>query len=165
RRDEVAGMRWAELDLTTATWRLSGERTKNGQAHEVHLSDPACAILSKAPHVGDYVFTVTGTAPVAGFSKAKRRLDTAMLAAKRRELGFGCDAVPRWTHHDLRRSAATGMARLGVAPHVVDKILNHVSGSIKGVARIYNRYEFLPERRTALEAWGRHVAALASGTE
>jgi integrase len=165
RRDEVAGMRWTELDLTTATWRLSGERTKNGQAHEVHLSDPACAILSKVPRVSDYVFTVTGTAPVAGFSKAKRRLDTAMLAAKRRELGSGCDAVPRWTHHDLRRSAATGMARLGVAPHVVDKILNHGSGGIKGVARIYNRYEFLPERRTALEAWGRHVTAIASAAE
>jgi integrase len=165
RRDEVAGMRWAELDLANATWRLSGERTKNGQAHEVHLSDAACAVLRKILRVGDYVFTVTGTTPVAGFSKVKRRLDTAVLAAKRGELGLECDAVPRWTHHDLRRSAATGMARLGIAPHVVDKILNHVSGSIKGVARIYNRYEFLPERRAALEAWGRHVTALTSGTE
>jgi integrase len=165
RRDEVAGMRWSELDLANATWRLSGERTKNGQAHEIHLSDAACAILNKMPRISDYAFTVTGTTPVTGFSKVKRRLDAAALAAKRAELGPECDAVPGWTHHDLRRTAATGMARLGVAPHVVDKILNHVSGSIKGVARIYNRYECLPERRTALEAWGRHVAALASGTE
>jgi integrase len=165
RRDEVAGMRWAQLDLTKATWRLSGERTKNGQAHEVHLSEAACAILNGMPRVGDYVFTVTGTTPVTGFSKVKRRLDAAVLAAKRAELGPECDAVPRWTHHDLRRTGATGMARLGVAPHIADRILNHVAGGLKGVAKVYNRFEYLPERRAALEAWGRHVTALTSGTE
>ena len=160
RRDEVAGMRWAELDLPSATWRLPAERTKNGRAHDVHLSDAACAILNKITRVGDYVFSVTGTTPVAGFSKVKRRLDAAVLAAKRAELGPECDAVPRWTHHDCRRTAATGMAKLGVAPHIADRILNHVAGGLKGVAKVYNRFEYLPERRAALEAWGRHVDSL-----
>ena len=144
RRDEVAGMRWSELDLGKATWRLSGERTKNGQAHDVHLSEAACAILNEMQRVGDYVFTVTGTTPVAGFSKVKRRLDAAVLAAQRAELGQECDAVPRWTHHDLRRTAATGMARLGVAPHIADRILNHVAGGLKGVAKVYNRFRISP---------------------
>ena len=66
--------------------------------------------------------------------------------------------IPHWTFHDLRRTAATGMARLNFPPHVVDKILNHASGTIRGVAAIYNRFEYRDERRAALEAWGRFVA-------
>jgi integrase len=80
-----------------------------------------------------------------------------MLAAKSDELGAPCDPIPAWVLHDLRRTAATGMARLNFPPHVVDKVLNHVSGTIRGVAAVYNRFEYLEERRAALEAWGRYV--------
>jgi integrase len=72
------------------------------------------------------------------------------------------DVVQRFTLHDLRRSAATGMAALGIAPHVVDKILNHSSGKIAGVAKIYNRFEYLPERKAALDGWARHIETLTS---
>jgi integrase len=85
-----------------------------------------------------------------------------MLAAKRDELGADCEPIPHWTLHDLRRTAATGMAQLNIAPHVVDKVLNHVSGTIRGVAAVYNRFEYMEERRAALEAWGRHVGNLIS---
>jgi len=120
-------------------------------------------VLNSVPQIGNrVVFTVSGTAPVSGFSGAKRRLDAAMLAAKRDELGADCEPIPHWTLHDLRRTAATGMAQLNIAPHVVDKILNHVSGTIRGVAAVYNRFEYLDERRAALEAWGRYVASLVA---
>jgi integrase len=78
-----------------------------------------------------------------------------MLAAKRAESGLQKgDAIPKWTLHDLRRTAATGMARLNFPPHVVEKVLNHASGTIRGVAAVYNRFAYLDERRSALEAWG-----------
>jgi integrase len=109
------------------------------------------------------VFTTTGETAVSGFSKSKRRLDAAMLQAKRAELGTRKgDAIPGWTLHDLRRTAATGMARLNFPPHVVDKVLNHVSGTIRGVAAVYNRFAYLDERRSALEAWARHVCSTAN---
>jgi integrase len=68
--------------------------------------------------------------------------------------------LPAWTLHDLRRTAATRMAKLNVPPHVVDRILNHVSGTIRGVAAVYNRHGYLEERKAALEGWGRHVEDL-----
>jgi len=83
-----------------------------------------------------------------------------MLAAKRDEIGDRAETIPHWILHDLRRTAATGMARLNIAPHVVDKVLNHVSGTIRGVAAVYNRFEYLEERRAALTAWGRYVDSL-----
>ena len=161
RRDEVATLEWPEIDLARATWIMPREKAKNNRAHEVHLSAPALDILKSIPRASDdLIFTMTGSTPVSGFSRAKRRLDAAMLAAKREELGKDCDAIAPWILHDLRRTAATGMARLHIAPHVVDKLLNHLTGTIRGVAAVYNRFEYLEERRAALEAWGRHVANL-----
>jgi integrase len=161
RRDEVAGMEWSEIDLEKRTWTMPREKAKNNRAHEVQLSAAAIQILNSIPRVGDgLVFTSTGTTPVSGFSRIKRRLDAAMLAAKRDELGEKCDGIPHWIFHDLRRTAATGMARFGFPPHVVDKVLNHVSGTIRGVAAVYNRFEYLDERRGALDAWGRYVTNL-----
>jgi integrase len=160
RRDEVAGMAWPEVALADKTWTIPREKMKNHIAHEVQLSNTALAILETLPHIGDagLIFTTTGDTPVSGFSRAKRRLDEAMLAAKRKELGkHKGDAIPDWTLHDLRRTATTGMARLKIAPHVVDRILNHTSGTIRGVAAVYNRFAYLDERRAALEAWGRYV--------
>ncbi len=163
RRDEVAGMEWREVDFKRGVWTMPGEKSKNNRTHEVHLSDSALAILKLAPHTGDdLIFTITGSTPVSGFSRAKNRLDAEMLAAKRKELGKKCDAIPPWILHDLRRTAATGMARLNFPPHVVDKVLNHVSGTIRGVAAVYNRFEYLEQRRAALNAWGRHVTNLVS---
>jgi hypothetical protein len=89
---------------------------------------------------------------VSGFSHWKSRLDVAMFNTKSDELGDKAEAIPHWILHDLRRTAATGMARLNIPPHVVDKVLNHVSGTIRGVAAIYNRFEYREERRAALEA-------------
>src|SRR5258708_1292639 len=160
RRDEVAGMAWAELVLAEKTWAIPRERTKNDRAHEVQLCSRALAILQSLPHIGGagLVFTTTGETPVSGFSQAKRRLDDEMLAAKRKALGKQKgDAIPHWTLDDLRRTAATGMAKLNFPPHVVDRILNHTSGTIRGVAAVYNRFAYLDERRAALEAWGRYV--------
>ena len=158
RRDEVGRMRWSELDLGAALWTIPKERAKNGQAHLVHLSAPAVAILRALPKVEggkgsvDYVFTVTGKTPVSGFSNAKERLDK-----------LTGDGTPAWVFHDLRRTAATGMARMGVLPHVVEAVLNHLSGSKAGVAGIYNRASYADEKRHALGAWGGFVERLTSG--
>jgi integrase len=160
RRDEVARLEWREIDLGERLWTLPREKAKNNRAHEIHLSNAAIGVLNSIPRVEALVFTSTGSTPVSGFSRAKLRVDAAMLAAKREELGEHCEPIPNWVLHDLRRTTTTGLARLGFPPHVVDKILNHVSGTIRGVAAVYNRFEYFEERRAALEAWGRYVENL-----
>ena len=152
RRDEVAGMRWEELDLANRVWTIPRERAKNDRAHLVHLNDLTMEIIETLPRVGaepEYVFTTTGVMPISGYSKAKAAID--------RRMGEG---VGPWIFHDLRRTAATGMAKLNIPPHVVDRLLNHVSGEIRGVAAVYNRHGYEAERRAALEAWGRYIEAL-----
>jgi integrase len=162
RRDEVGGIEWSEIDFDKKAWTIPRHRAKNDRSHEVHLSDAALSMLRSIPRVGNgVVFAVNGRA-VSGFSHGKKRLDAAMLTARRDELGAKAEEIPHWILHDLRRTAATGMARLNIAPHVVDKVLNHVSGTIRGVAAVYNRFEYLEERRAALEAWGKYVTALAA---
>jgi integrase len=157
RRDEVATLRWSELDFDKRTWTLPREKAKNNRAHEIHVSDAAIEVLRSLPRTGALLFTSTGSTAVSGFSRAKRRLDVAMFAAKSDQPSAPCEPIPPWVLHDLRRTTATGMARLNFPPHVVDKVLNHVSGTIRGVAAVYNRFEYLEERRAALEAWGRYV--------
>jgi integrase len=154
RPGEVTGMCWGELKLDDrALWTLPAERVKNGKPHLVHLSPQALAIIAELKRIYDSrVFTESITE--AFLWRSQKRLQAAMAARLGRE-------VEPWTPHDLRRSAATGMAGLGVPPHVVDKILNHVSGTISGVARIYNRHQYEAERKTALDAWGAHLAGLA----
>ena len=112
-----------------------------------------------------YLFTTNGYRPASGFSKAKARQNQYMIALLRSELKEagkdpGKAEIAGWILHDLRRTAATGMARLNIAPHVVDRVLNHVSGTIHGVAAVYNRHAYLEERKVALEAWGRYVEGL-----
>jgi integrase len=132
----------------------------------VHLSSLAIEILTSLQKIGcRYVLTTSGAHPVSGFSKSKERLDRHMLHLFRAELAeAGYEpyraAIDDWILHDLRRTAATGMARLNIPPHVVDRILNHVSGAIRGVAAVYNRHAYLDERRAALEAWSRHVESI-----
>jgi integrase len=144
RREEVARCTWEEIDIAGRTWKLSPERTKNAKAHEVYLSDQAVAVVGRVDKIGDLVFSHTGTAPFQAFSVAKRELDKL-------------SGVNGWRLHDLRRTCVSGMARLGIAPHVADKILNHQAGTISGVAAVYQRHDFLAERREALEMWGAHV--------
>jgi integrase len=155
RRDEVADMRWSELDLNRALWTIPRERTKNGLMHEVPLSDLAMRVLSEASHRygRDLVFG-DGAGGFSGWSKAKARFDESL-----RRHGV---AVRPWRLHDLRRTAATGMAVLGVQPHVVEAVLNHVSGHKAGVAGIYNRAQYTIEKRDGLDRWARHVETILS---
>ena len=104
-------------------------------------------MLMRVPKLGEFVFSLTGTKPFQSFSAAKRELDKVC-------------SVSDWRLHDLRRTCVSGMARLGVAPHVADKILNHQTGTISGVAAVYQRHEFLAERNDALERWAAHIASL-----
>jgi integrase len=180
RRTEVGDINWSEINLPKATWIIPAERTKNGNTHEVHLSTGAVRLLADLPkpHHG-MVFSVTGDAPVSGYSHAKERLDAAMIKIRRRELGLpeqDADVrkalkipnskplpveIPHWTFHDLRRTAVTKMAgKLKIAPHVVDKILNHSSGTIRGVAAVYNREKYVEERQMALADWSDWLEAL-----
>ena len=155
RRNEIAGMRWSEIDLDARIWTLPRERAKNNCELTLPLPDTIVTILRALPHVAgpsDYVFTRSGRNPIAASSKIKKQLDDNLPAD-----------MPPWVLHDLRRSFASGCARLGVAVHVVEAVLNHRSGSIKGVAAVYNRYSYDVEKRMAMEAWARHVAAIVSG--
>jgi integrase len=162
RRDEVAGMRWEEIDFDAATWTIPATRAKNGQAHEVPLSPPAVEELRALPRIGDLVFSTTETTAVSGFGRAKARLD-ARVTALRAAADPPAPPPARWTYHDLRRTAATVMARANVPPHVVDRLLNHVTGSIQGVAAIYNRHGYTDERRVALDAWARRLDQIVTG--
>lgn len=142
-------MRWDEVDLAQRVWTLPASRTKNGKPHLVHLSEPAIRVLPAMSSTGSYVFTVREK-PFRNFSGSKLELDRR-------------SGVSGWRLHDLRRTAVSGMARLGTAPHVADKILNHASGAISGVAAVYQRHEFMAERADALNTWGEHVAAVLEG--
>jgi integrase len=153
---EVADAQWSEIDVAAKTWTIPKERAKNGVAHEVPLSEAALRILDALPRIEAgrpptrLIFTTNGKTAVSGFSRAKVGFDKATQ-------------IDHWTLHDLRRTAASGMAGLGIAPHVVEAALNHKSGSIKGVAAVYNRYSYGAEKRAALEAWGRYLDALVTG--
>ena len=150
RREEVACLRWEELELAQRVWTLPRSRTKNAKEHVVHLSEQSLNVLMRADERGLFVFSLVGTKPFNKFSRAKRRLDQL-------------SGVTGWRLHDLRRTCVSGMARLGIAPHVADKILNHQAGTISGVAAVYQRHEFLAERRAALDLWGAHIDGLLRG--
>jgi integrase len=149
RRGEVSEMRWSEISLERSLWTIPAARSKNARAHEVPLSPPVVSLLTSLPRflASDWVFTTTGTGPISGFGRFKRRLEVAV-------------GVTDWRIHDIRRTVASGMARLGIDPHVIEKILNHKSGIIAGVAAVYNRYGYEREKREALDRWASHVDAL-----
>jgi integrase len=173
RRDEVADMRRAELRLQDKSWVIPEERAKNAKEHEVPLSDLAMTIIEGLPQIGiaGLLFTTTGETPVSGFSRAKDRFDAEILklqradAAERGEDPDAVEPLAPWTFHDLRRSGATGMAKLGVQQQVVERLLNHVSGSFAGVTGIYQRYDYLRERRAAFDLWASHIEGTVSGNE
>ena len=164
RRNEVGGMKWSEIEGDT--WLLPGERTKNARPHIVPLSSTAREILDYLPRFdgSDYVFT-SGRArtrgengervtdrPVSGWGRAKERIDKI-------------SGLSDWRLHDLRRTVVTGMnEELGIEPHVVEAVVNHQSGGAKsGIAGIYNRALYLPQRKVALESWAQHIIGLVGG--
>jgi integrase len=153
RRTEVAAMTWDELDLEKKLWTLPGTRAKNKQTHQVPLCDSAVEILRSVPRIDGcpYVFTVSGRRPLNAFFEMKRQIDAR------------APGLTPWVLHDLRRTCASGLARLRVAPHVIEAALNHRSGVVSGLAAVYNKHDYGDERRAALEAWARHVAAIAGG--
>ena len=151
RRNEVTGMRWTELDLVKATWTIPAERTKPGRTHELPLSDMTLRLLQSLPRVhDDLVFPARGKDnPASGFSKWKRALD-------------GIADIGAWRIHDIRRTVASGLAQLKVPPHIIEKILNHTTGTLGGVAGIYNRFGYLSEMKDALDHWANQLARMTA---
>lgn len=163
RREEVTGLDWSEINRSARLWRLPGSRTKNAEPNTVPLSDLTIAELDrfargeKWPKRGPVFTTSKGGAFIA-HSKGKEKLD-AIVAAD------GEDALLPWRLHDLRRTLATGMQRLGVRFEVTEAILNHVGGSRSGVAGIYQRHDWRDEKRFALDAWSEHLRQIFGGVD
>jgi len=163
RRAEVADMQESELDLENGLWTIPPERTKNRRQHTVPLSDKAKAILEEAPRIASpdgYIFTTNGKTPPSGFSRA-----VAAVRKKMEELAG--EPVPSWSLHDLRRTASTVMNddELAIDPHVVEVVLNHVSGARAGVAGTYNKAAYVARKRAALDAWARYLLTLIGERE
>lgn len=181
REKEVATMRWQDIDLDNALWTLPKESTKAKRKHTVPLSPLALEILHSVPKHDEkenithgvkskilltgkceYVFSNTGETAISGFSIFKRRLDRVIAATREEQERSD---MPSWRFHDLRRTAATGMQKIGIAPHVISKILNHSYGSGNPVTAIYARHDYAEEKRQALDAWGAYLDALISGQD
>jgi integrase len=161
RRDEIGALRWSEVGLDNSTITLPAARTKGGAAHIIPLPEPALAILkarAKQDLNGEQREFVFGraTGPFSGWSQSKVRLDQRIAEMRGSEL-------EAWRLHDLRRSAATGLQRLGVRLEVTEAILNHVAGSRAGVVGIYQRHSWADEKRAALERWGAHIMSVVTG--
>jgi integrase len=167
RLNELSALRRDEVSDDLSTLSLPGARTKNRRAHDIYLPPLASNLLSamNQPIKGcKFVFTTTGTTPVSGFSKMKRQLDSAILNLALNERGDDAAMAP-WRLHDLRRTCATGMAGIGIAPHVVEACLNHISGAKASVAGVYNRETYEPEKRIAWQRWADHVDGIVSNSE
>lgn len=153
RRDEVGRLAWAEIDYAAREWLIPATRNKSGRPHSVHLTQAALEVLNGIEETGPMVFPtqtdLQGTGSFSGYSRAKSALDKS-------------SGVSGWRLHDLRRTAATGMARLGFEPHVVERVLNHASSAAGPLSRVYQRYSYDAEKAAALEAWSDHVRALTA---
>ena len=156
RRDEIGSLRWREVDFDKSLIALPPERTKNSRPHDVPLSPTALAILKARPRLAgrEYVFT-SGANGYLGWSNNKVALDARIT---------GKGAISPWRLHDLRRTVSTRMHdELGIAPHIVEAVLNHVSGHRAGVAGVYNRAVYAKEKAVALSRWAEHLGAIVSG--
>jgi len=150
RRDECAEMAWDEIDFDTRTWTLPKGRVKNEKGHIVPLSAAAIDVLRDVPRKGRLVFAQPGYDRPGGFGRMRDRLHAR-------------SGTSGWRLHDLRRTCATGLQRLGVRLEVTEAILNHTSGSRAGVAGIYGRHDWAAEKRDALDRWAAHVMGLVEG--
>jgi integrase len=157
RREEIGGLRWSEIDFDRGVIVFPAARTKNKREHEIPMSDPVREILESRDHKEgrDLVFG-KGKGPFAGWSNAKETLGARLLIARK-------EALPDWRLHDIRRSVSTHMADNGVQPHIVEAVLNHVSGHKAGVAGIYNRAMYAAEKAAALTLWADHLRAIIDG--
>lgn len=174
RREEVAGLVWEELqdiDEGFAIWNLPPERAKNDEGHRVPLNKLALAEIHRLPRQNrGFLFTTTGKTPVSGFSKAKARLDHAMFQVMRsRAMARGDDpdevVLTPWRLHDLRRTGTTMLQGLDVPIEVTEALINHVSGSTAGVAGVYNRFKYDPQKRRAVELWNAHLEAMIAAPD
>ena len=145
RREEIAQLRWDEIRDDHIY--LEGERTKNGEPHVIPLSSAARAIVAGVERKGRFVFTARGSVPIQGIKRAKKRLDDE-------------SGVSDWRTHDIRRTVANGLQKLGVPLVVTESILGHSGGSRSGIVKVYQTYGYDSEKRAALEAWGAHVIGL-----
>ena len=157
RRDEVAAAQWPEIDLEKKVWNLPAERTKNGRPHSIPLAPAIVAIIEGLPRFEGSPFLFSGKTPPSGFSKAKKKLDAEVARLN------GGEPIPHFVLHDLRRSVTSGMASIGIPLHIIERCLNHVSGSFGGIVGVYQRHSFADEMRSAFEAWARHVERIVSG--
>jgi integrase len=148
RRGEVAGM--AASEVVNGTWIIPAARAKNNEEHELPLPEAALQIVAELPRKGGMLFSTTGETSVSGYSRAKRQLDAAVARLNKGK------SIDPWVYHDIRRSVASGMAALGIEPHIIEAVLNHRSGTIRGVARTYNRHPYFAEKKAALERWANH---------
>jgi integrase len=172
RREEVAALRWAELDREAREWIVPADSVKNGVVHIVPLSGSVVQELDAIaggegwPKSG-FVLTTTGRTPISGFSKAKKALDTKLLELRQAASDAELEVEPlaAWRLHDLRRTVATGLQRLGIRFEVTEAVLNHVSGAKGGVAGIYQRHDWKDEKRAALAAWAAHIDRLLHSAE
>ncbi len=167
RREEIAALEWSEVDREHSIIALPPARTKNGREHIIPISTAAASVLAgiEVREGREFLFGGSGKGAFSGFSKAKRLMDERIHVA-RLKADPKAKPMPHWTIHDLRRTGATMMNEspplgLGIQPHIVEAVLNHVSGSRAGVAGIYNRALYLTEKQSALEAWGQFVTGLA----
>jgi integrase len=154
RRNEVSQMRRrSELD-EDGTWTLPRERSKNRRPHTIKLPSQAQALIAAMPPIADcdFVFTADGKRPVTGWDKAKVRISA--------KAGIAADS---WRLHDLRRTAASGMQKLGVPVPVIEKALNHVSGTFRGIVGVYQTHDYADEVRIALQKWADRVEEIVGG--
>ncbi len=172
RRSEIAEARWQEIDLAARTLTLPASRTKNDKPHVIPLSDEAVEIIKALPRIegkAGLLFSTTGATAVSGFSRSRQAIDKAILDALKAEAQARGDdpdeiTVPTpWTLHDLRRTVATNLQKLGVRLEVTEAVLNHVSGSRAGIVGVYQRHEYAEEKRAALDAWARRLDAIITG--
>ena len=172
RRSEIAEATWREIDLAAKTLMLPASRTKNDKPHVIPLSDEAVEIIKALPQIegkAALVFSTTGATPVSGFSRSRGLIESAMVAELRKaaidrgEDPEKVEAPQPWTLHDLRRTVATNLQKLGVRLEVTEAVLNHVSGSRAGIVGVYQRHEYADEKRAALDAWARRLDAIISG--
>jgi integrase len=152
-------------ELEGPTWTIPGSRTKNKRTHTVPMPPMATEIITGVRVIAGeagYIFTTTGETPVSGFNHAKAAIDRAMLTAARHECLEDADKVTiaPWRLHDLRRTAITGMARAGADVHVIERAVNHISGSFGGIVGVYQKHKFEAEKKAALEAWAKLIASI-----